>query len=81
MKNVGIVRSIDGVGRIVLPIEIRKQLQLTDENSMVEINAKGNEITIKKYTPSCMFCHEEKNLLDFEGQKICRSCVEKISKL
>lgn len=81
LKNIGIVRSIDGVGRIVLPIEMRKLLDLTGEDNLVEISARGNEIVLKKYAPSCIFCHEEENLADFEGQKICHKCAEKISKL
>lgn len=81
MKHVGIVRSIDTAGRIVLPIEIRKELDLMGEDSKVEIVAKGNEIVLKKYADSCIFCHETGNLSDFNGQKICRKCTEEISKL
>lgn len=81
MKPVGIVRSIDGAGRIVLPIEIRKQLDLMGEGSQAEIIVEGNEIKLKKYTPSCIFCHETENLIEFNGQKICRSCVIDIAKL
>lgn len=81
MKTVGIVRSIDLAGRIVLPIEIRKELDLMGEDSKVEIIAKGNEIVMKKYAPSCIFCHSEKNLSEFSGQKICKSCAEKIGKI
>ena len=81
MKTVGIVRSIDLAGRIVLPIEIRKELDLMSEDSKVEITAKGNEIILKKYAPSCIFCHSEKELTEYSGQKICRGCAEKIAGL
>lgn len=81
MKHVGIVRTIDVAGRIVLPIEIRKELDLMGEDSKVEIIAKGNEIILKKYAPSCIFCHDKDNLTEFNGQKICRNCVKEITDL
>lgn len=81
MKNVGIVRSIDGAGRVVLPIEIRKLLDLTAEDSRVEILAEGNRIIMKKYAPSCIFCHSEEKLVEFNGQKICRCCAAEIGEL
>ncbi len=79
MKSVGIVRNIDSVGRIVLPVELRKELDIANDDSKVEIFARGNEIIIKKYAPSCIFCHDTENLIEFNGQKICMDCVEKIS--
>ena len=81
MKTVGIVRSVDLAGRIVLPIEIRKELDLMGEDSKVEIIARGNEIVLKKYAPSCIFCHSEKDLTEFNGQKICKKCAAKIAEL
>lgn len=78
MKNVGIVRSVDLAGRIVLPIEIRKELDIMGDDSKVEILARGNEIILKKYAPSCIFCHETADLIEFNGQKICRECAKKI---
>ena len=79
MKDIGIVRSVDLAGRIVLPIEIRKELDITGENSKVEILARGNEILMKKYVPSCIFCHETEDLIEFNGQKICKECAKKIA--
>ncbi len=81
MKHVGIVRNIDSAGRIVLPIEIRKELDLMGEDARLEIIAKGNEILLKKYAPSCIFCHEEEDLIEYNGQKICRKCAEEIGKI
>lgn len=78
MKEIGIVRAIDLAGRIVLPIEMRKELDLMVDNTKVEIFARGNEIVIKKYAPSCIFCHSADNLIEFNGQKICRECANKI---
>ena len=80
MENVGIVRSVDIAGRIVLPIEIRKELDIMGEGSKGEILARGNEIVIKKYIPSCIFCHSSEELVEYNGQKICRECAKKIAK-
>ena len=81
MKHGGIVRSIDLAGRIVLPIEIRKELDLMGEDSKVEIIAKGNEIILRKYADTCIFCHDTADLVDFNGQKICRKCIKDISQI
>ena len=81
MKTVGIVRNVDFAGRIVLPIEIRKELDLMGEDSKVEILVRGNEIILRKYAPSCIFCHSEKELVEYNGQKICRTCAEKIGQI
>lgn len=81
MKTVGIVRAIDSVGRVVLPIEMRKELDLVNDESKIEIVARGNEIILKKYAPSCIFCHSDDNLIEFNGQKICKACAEKIGKI
>ncbi len=81
MKHVGIVRTIDSAGRIVLPIEIRKELGLMDEDSKLEIIARGNEILLKKYAPSCIFCHGENDLIEYNGQKICRKCAAEIGNM
>ena len=81
MKHVGIVRSIDLAGRIVLPIEIRKELDLMGEDSKAEIIAKGNEIILRKYADTCIFCHDTADLVDFNGQKICRKCIKDISQI
>lgn len=81
MKPIGIVRSIDNVGRIVLPIEIRKELDLVGDDNKIEIVARGNELVLRKYNPACIFCHSDKNLAEFNGQRICKACAEKIGKI
>ena len=54
MKSTGIVRSIDKMGRIVLPMETRKLLSLTEEGSAVEIYTDNDMVILKKYTPACL---------------------------
>lgn len=52
MKSTGIVRKIDGLGRVVLPIELRRLMNLED-NASLEIFVDGDEIVLKKYQPAC----------------------------
>ena len=57
MKSTGIVRKVDDLGRIVLPIELRRTLDINERDS-IEIFVDGNQIVLKKYSPSCIFCGE-----------------------
>ena len=59
MKSTGIVRGVDGLGRIVLPKELRTSMKL-DNDAKLEIFVEGDEIILKKYRPtgSCDFCGE-----------------------
>ncbi len=83
MKSTGIVRGIDNLGRIVLPKELRKSLQITTD-SKLEIFIDGETILMKKYRPvgACDFCSEiTQNAIAFEGSCICRACQAKIGAL
>ncbi len=77
MKNTGIVRRIDELGRVVLPIEIRRALDLKIKDP-VEIYTDSNSIILKKYSDSCVFCSEKEELVAFEGKHICPKCLKKI---
>lgn len=74
MKSVGIVRKIDELGRIVLPIELRRTLDLKEKDS-VEITAEGESIVLRKYQPNCIFCENAKNLVEYKGKLVCSRCV------
>lgn len=80
-RNTGIVRNIDDAGRIVVPKEYRKILGIAEKESAVEIRVEGDSIILNKYSPSCIFCGENKNILDYNGRKICKACIENLSKL
>lgn len=73
MKSTGIVRKIDELGRIVLPIELRRTMDITVKDSM-EIYVEGSSIIMRKYAPSCVFCGGDKNVTDFKGKLICAAC-------
>ncbi len=74
MKSIGIVRKIDELGRIVLPIETRRQLELEPKDG-VEIFVDEDRIILKKYQPCCMFCNDGDDILLFKEKKICRKCL------
>lgn len=80
MKTTGIVRQMDSLGRIVLPIELRRTLNIEQRDSL-EIYVEGDKIVLKKYTQACSFCGSTKNLVDHKGKNICASCIEELKKL
>ena len=75
MKALGIIRPIDELGRIVLPVETRKMMDLNPKDG-VEVFIEDDKIILKKYRPSCIFCGEADGVIDFKGKKICRGCIE-----
>ena len=77
MKSTGVVRRIDELGRIVLPIEIRKNLNIENRDT-VEIFVEEDKIILKKYEPACIFCGNADDVIMFNGKLICRECIEKI---
>lgn len=80
MKATGIVRRIDHLGRIVIPMELRAQLEITAGTSM-EIYLDGNMIVLAKYVRGCLFCGGAEELTEHRGQLVCRSCISEIAQL
>ena len=80
MKSTGIVRKVDELGRIVLPIELRRTLGI-DEKDALEIYVDGSSVILRKYEPSCVFCGDAGEVLSYKGKNICRSCKEEMSRL
>ena len=78
MKSTGIVRKIDDLGRIVLPIEQRRVLEIGDRDSL-EIFIEDNMLILKKYQPACIFCGNAKDVMTFKGRNICPNCIHEIN--
>lgn len=78
MKSTGIVRQVDSLGRIVIPKELCKIFDIKEKDAL-EIYTEENKIILKKYQPSCIFCNEATDVVEFEGRIICRSCAEKLA--
>lgn len=79
MKSLGIVRRIDHVGRIVLPKELRRLFDLTDNEDSLEIFVEDDKIILKKYEPACIFCNNADNVVDHMGKKVCKNCIESMN--
>ncbi len=79
MKSTGIVRKVDELGRIVLPIELRRTLGI-DVKDALEIYVDENAIMLKKYEPACVFCGSADGVIDFMGKNICEHCLKELKK-
>ena len=77
MKNTGIVRKVDELGRIVLPIEMRRVLDIAERDPL-EIYVDGDSVILKKYQPSCIFCDGLSGLVEYKGRNVCSSCIRKL---
>ena len=78
MKSTGIIRGLDNMGRVVIPKEIRKYLDMCEGVDEFEIYMQDDCIVLKKYKPTCIFCNTEDDCIEFEGQTICKVCIEKL---
>lgn len=74
MKSTGIVRKVDELGRIVIPIELRRTLDIAVKDSL-EIFVDTDRIILKKYQPACIFCGKADNLTNFKEKNVCENCL------
>ena len=74
----GFVREIDSVGRIVIPMQLRKELGLLDPGSKLELFCDGKQIVAKKALKDCVFCGSNDELIELDGKHICRTCLDKL---
>ena len=81
MKATGIVRKIDDVGRIVLPMELRKVMNLRGSEDSLEIFTDDDRIILQKYKASCIFCSSLDDIIEYNGNKVCTACVKKMSEI
>ncbi len=77
MKSTGVIRRIDELGRIVVPMEIRKRLGIVTDDP-IEIYVEGEQIILKKYGEICIFCAGADGLCEFRGRKVCKSCLSEM---
>lgn len=77
MKTTGMVRSMDQLGRIVLPMELRRVLGI-EVKDPIEIFVEEDKIILQKYWPACNFCDNASDLIPFGNRKVCRACIEKL---
>jgi len=75
LKSTGIVRKVDELGRIVLPVELRRTLDIEIKDAL-EIYVDGNTIILRKYEPACIFCGNARDVFTFKDKIICQDCLE-----
>ncbi len=78
MKSTGIVRKVDELGRVVIPIELRRTLSIEQKDSL-EIYVDGEKIILRKYEPACVFCGNANGVEHFKGKIVCKSCLEQLT--
>ncbi|MGN0734721.1 MAG: AbrB/MazE/SpoVT family DNA-binding domain-containing protein [Anaerovoracaceae bacterium] len=80
MKATGIVRPVDPLGRVVIPVELRRTLNIKTDDSL-EVFVDGDFIMLKKYEPACIFCGNAKDVENIHGKNVCRNCLDEMKKL
>ena len=80
MKSTGIVRKVDALGRIVLPVELRRTLDIGDRDAL-EICVEGPNIVLRKYRPTCVFCDAAKDVQVFKGKNVCPKCLQELREI
>lgn len=79
MKATGIVRRVDRLGRIVLPVELRAQLEI-GQNTLVGIYLDGNTLVIAKHREGYIFCGSSDTLKEHHGRLVCRECISGVAR-
>lgn len=77
MKSTGIIRKVDDLGRIVLPIELRRTLDI-EERDELEIFMENDRIVLQKFEPACLFCGSSRSLVSYRRKNVCQECVKKL---
>ena len=80
MKATGIVRPVDPLGRVVIPVELRRNLGIKTDDSL-EVFVDGDYIMLQKYEPACIFCGNAKDVQSIHGKNICRTCLDELKSL
>lgn len=80
MKSTGIVRKLDELGRITLPIELRRTLGVGERDAL-EIFVEEDRIILTKYEPADIFTGDKENLYDFCGKKVSKDSIIQLAKM
>ena len=78
MKSTGVVRPVDRMGRVVIPMEIRRQLNIKNNVDSLEIYMENDSIILKKYQPACIFCEEILEVIEYNNHYVCPECIKKM---
>ena len=78
MKSTGIIRKVDELGRIVLPVELRRSLDIEVRDEL-EIYLENDRIVLQKFEPSCVFCASSHGLVTYRGKNVCQECIRNLN--
>lgn len=78
MKATGIIRRVDELGRVVIPIEIRNQFNIVEKDP-IEIYVDNSSIVLKKFEPNCIFCGSTNNLIEYKNKLVCDNCSKQLN--
>lgn len=78
MKSTGIVRQLDRLGRIVIPMELRRTMGISPRDAL-ELFVEGDKAILKKYHPACVFCDDARGVVYFKERLVCRKCLGEIA--
>lgn len=79
MKSTGVIRKLDDLGRIVIPIELRRTMDIGLRDTL-EIFVEDDKIILKKYHPACIFCNDARDVVSYKDKLICKRCLEELKK-
>jgi len=79
LKSTGVVRKVDELGRIVIPIELRRTMGIEEKDSL-EIYVDNEKIILKKYEPACIFCGNAEEVVNWKGKNLCKNCMTELTK-
>jgi transcriptional pleiotropic regulator of transition state genes len=80
LKSTGIVRKVDELGRVVIPVELRRTMGIEIKDAL-EIYVEGEHIIFKKYEPACIFCDNARDVIHYKGKIICKECLKDLGEL
>ena len=81
MKSTGMTRQVDKMGRVVIPKEIRAQLNIKNNVDSFEISVQGDKVILQKYHPTCIFCDSIMDVVEFGDYIEYKNCIEKLNEL
>lgn len=81
MSSTGMVRQVDKMGRVVIPKEIRSQLNIKNDVDSFEIFMEGDKVILRKYNPTCIFCKSFVDVVSYKDYMVCKKCIEKLNEL
>lgn len=80
MKATGVVRKVDELGRVVIPIELRRNLGIAEKDGL-EIFVDEDKIILKRYAPACTFCDSAESIHVYKGRNVCGGCLEELQNI